>query len=226
MVPSGNLGVRGEMRAAFFDIDGTIIRENSMERIFLKYLMEKGEFSLWDMFKYGALLFGDLFSFDMARVRGDKRYLRGKRCQEMDRLAEECFRNAIRPKVSPWAVECIENHRKDGYGIVLITGSVDILARPLSRYLGADHLICTTVGTENGRYTGHCLTPYPYGETKRRLLEDFSRKKGIDLSESYGYGDRHTDIPFLSSVGNPIAVNPDRKLHKYARRNRWKIVQF
>lgn len=214
------------MKAAFFDIDGTIIRENSMERMFLKYLVERGKFNLWDMFNFGVLLLGDLFTFSLAKMRGDKRYLRGKGYEEMKGLAEECFKNVIRANISPWAIECIENHRKDGYKIILLTGSVDILAEPLSRYLGADFAISTKVKMENGRFTGDRMTPHPYGETKRKLLLEFCQEQGIKLSESWGYADRYADVPFLSLVGWPVAVNPDQKLRKYTLQNNWKVIQF
>lgn len=214
------------MKVAFFDVDGTIIRDNSMENIFIKYLIEKGKLKLLDMLRFGVFLMEDLCRFSISRMKGDKRYLRGKSHLEMKLLARECFENIIKAKISPWAIEYIEDHKKDGHKIVLFTGSVDILVEPLGDYLGADFTISTKLEIESGNYTGERLNLHPYGENKLKLLKEFCEQKHIDRLESYAYADRYSDVPFLSSVGRPTAVNPDRKLRKYAEQCNWKLIQF
>jgi hypothetical protein len=48
--------------------------------------------------------------------------------------------------------------------------------------------------------------------------ERYAAEKGVDLSRSYFYTDSYTDLPLLLRVGHPVAVNPDLRLRRLARR--------
>jgi phosphoserine phosphatase len=50
--------------------------------------------------------------------------------------------------------------------------------------------------------------------------------RGIDPATCYAYADSHTDLPLLSAVGTPVAVNPDVALARAARRARWQTVEW
>ena len=49
---------------------------------------------------------------------------------------------------------------------------------------------------------------------------------GYDLADCYAYSDSITDLPMLSAVGHPTAVNPDRGLRKAALERGWPVLQF
>ncbi len=49
---------------------------------------------------------------------------------------------------------------------------------------------------------------------------------GYELDQCYAYSDSASDLPMLEAVGHPVAVNPDAKLERHARRNGWPIVIF
>src|SRR4030095_7251849 len=48
---------------------------------------------------------------------------------------------------------------------------------------------------------------------------------GYDLADCYAYSDSITDLPMLSAVGHPTAVNPDRGLRKAALEHGWPVLQ-
>ena len=55
---------------------------------------------------------------------------------------------------------------------------------------------------------------------------ELARWDGLDLNQCYAYSDSASDLPMLSAVGHPVAVNPDGKLERHARANGWPVVVF
>jgi fatty acyl-CoA reductase len=58
------------------------------------------------------------------------------------------------------------------------------------------------------------------------LAEAWAKKHGVDLAQSYFYSDSYNDMPMLSRVGTAIAVNPDARLARHARRSGWAVQQW
>jgi phosphoserine phosphatase len=78
----------------------------------------------------------------------------------------------------------------------------------------------------DGVYTGKLEGPFCYGEGKVEAITELARWDGLDLAQCYAYSDSHSDLPMLSAVGHPVAVNPDAKLERHARANAWPVVVF
>jgi phosphoserine phosphatase len=98
--------------------------------------------------------------------------------------------------------------------------------RPLSQYFGASGVIATRAEIDDdGRYTGE-LAFYAYGDQKAEAIEGLAERLGIDLDASYAYSDSVTDLPMLSVVGHPVAVNPDRDLRREAEERGWQVRDF
>ena len=87
--------------------------------------------------------------------------------------------------------------------------------------LGFDGALGTIVGVEDGKYTGRATRPL-HAENKARCI----RELDYDLDASTAYSDSHTDLPFLEAVGNPVVVNPDRKLRRIASERGWPVLEF
>ena len=78
----------------------------------------------------------------------------------------------------------------------------------------------------DGVYTGELDGPFCYGPGKVEAMLELARWEGLDLGQCYAYSDSHSDLPMLSAVGHPVAVNPDGKLERHARGNGWPVVVF
>ena len=78
----------------------------------------------------------------------------------------------------------------------------------------------------DGVYTGELDGPFCYGAGKVEAIEEIARWEGLDLGQCYAYSDSASDLPMLAAVGHPVAVNPDAKLERHARRHGWPIVHF
>ncbi|GAA4414727.1 HAD-IB family hydrolase [Georgenia halophila] len=120
------------------------------------------------------------------------------------------------------AVEQIEAHRAAGHRTVLVTGEIDIFVEPLAPMF--DEIVAGEMEKDDtGRWTGHLLTSPLVGEARATWLRRYARDEGMNLAESYAYGDSYADRPWLEVVGHPNAVNPDASLYRYARARRWPV---
>ncbi|MBW7572204.1 HAD family hydrolase [Caproiciproducens faecalis] len=203
--------------AAFFDIDGTISREGLISEMFKKMI----KYELIDNSKWYN-------EVEPAFTRWDKRvgdydiYL-----QKMVDIYTETIKNTSAFHIAYIAKKVIEQkgervytysrerirwHKKQGHVVIAISGSPIELVSEVSRMYGMDDYRGTVyqVGS-NGIYNGEII-PMWDSQSKRKAVLEMAEKHGIDLSQSYAYGDTNGDYSMLQLVGNPIAVNPTREL--------------
>lgn len=214
------------MIVAFFDIDHTIICGSSMERVFVKYLITRGHIKVIDVLSTVAFIFRHLSDTSGMSIRSKRPYLRGKSVALIDALARRCFHEAILPLISKEAIATIGKHKDAGHCIVLLSGTLEMLARPLSRYVKADHYIACRPEEGDGYFTGRIVSPIPYGEGKRQIILSYAREREIDLKQCFAYGDSMSDIAIFESVGNPCVVNPGRRLFSIAKKRGWGIKSW
>jgi HAD superfamily hydrolase (TIGR01490 family) len=205
---------------AIFDVDQTLVRGYT-ERLFFRYLVRQRRLSVPRALAYlgrAACRLRDRFQ--------DKGYLAGLQVEEVVRLARECYREDITPRVSPAGLACVLEHQAQGHAVALLSGSLSLLLAPLQEELGADWLIATELQRQNGQFTGAIAGLHPRGPNKLRLLQDLFRTHGLDLSKAYAYGDHIQDSYLLRSIGHPVAVNPSWRLRRSAHKYRWPIRHF
>ena len=205
---------------AIFDVDQTLV-QGYTERLFFRYLVRRRRLSLPRALAYlggAACRFRDRFQ--------DKGYLKGLQVEEVVRLARQCYRQDIAPRVSPVGRVCVLKHQTQGHAIALLSGSLSLLLAPLQEEMGADWLIATELQQRNGQFTGAINGLHPRGLNKLRLLQELSRTHGFDLSRAYAYGDHIQDAYLFRSIGYPVAVNPSWRLKRRARKHGWPIRYF
>ena len=207
---------------AIFDLDGTII-DNSSERVFLKYLLEDGELPLRNLSQW---LVDFIRIRDLRQAKANKVYLKGLDYQHICDLAQICFAERLVDRISPKVFDLIKFHRTEGRAVVILSGSLELLVRYFYEHLKADLMIGYTLEVDDGKITGHGAGINPYGENKAKLVQELAETHNFDLSESYAYGNHHSDAHKLKRVGHPVAGNPDRKLREIAAGNDWQIEQF
>ena len=121
------------------------------------------------------------------------------------------------------ALRKLDEHREQGHRIVLVSGSLEPVLKPLADALGTDALIATEPEVDGSYLTGRLVHGPLNGDRKAVAMRHLSDSLGIDLEHSYAYGDSYADKEFLESVGHPVAVNPDRRLKKIAKSRGWPI---
>lgn len=101
----------------------------------------------------------------------------------------------------------------------------------MAMYLGAHYVIATRLATRvyggGAPVLSATLTGlHPYGNAKAQLLERFAERHELDLMQSYGYADHHTDATMLALIGHPVCVNPDARLRREAMQRGWSVEEF
>ncbi len=213
-------------KAAIFDIDNTILKRHSSERIFIRYLMRRSIVTARDIARSVFTFLTKLISLNGIFIKNNKSYLKGKDAAVLEKEAVKCFQKEIMPLISAKALKEMQEKKESGYSIILLSGTLDILAKQFKESCGADVAIGTNLQRVDGLLTGELQSTHVYGHGKAKTLEDLALKMEIDLKNSYAYADHFSDIEFLSMVGNPVAVNPHPGLRIYAKIKGWPVIDF
>jgi HAD superfamily hydrolase (TIGR01490 family) len=211
----------GPPRAAFFDMDNTLLRvETGMS--WVRFLYRRGELSprmvgkalYWQaLYRLAVLDMEAVFTKLVENLRGDSE-------AEMIAKCEIWYRDHVAPQVAPAARLAIEHHRQSGHLVVLATGSTQYAARPVAHGVGIEHVLSSELEVADGVFTGRPAA-FCFGHHKVALAERWAARHGVDLATSYFYSDSYNDLPMLERVGTAIAVNPDARLRRHARRRGW-----
>jgi HAD superfamily hydrolase (TIGR01490 family) len=144
---------------------------------------------------------------------------------QVEQLVREVLVEVIDPYVYQEALDLMALHRSQSRRIYIVSSSPEEIVRPLARHFGVSGVIATRARIVDGTYTGE-LEFYCYGEQKAEAIRELAGRAGIDLQRSYAYSDSLTDMSMLETVGNPVAVNPDKELRKVAEERGWQIRDF
>jgi HAD superfamily hydrolase (TIGR01490 family) len=214
-------------RAALFDMDRTLIRKDSAG-LYTRYRRDRGEATLRDAVQVGWWMVQyTLGVIDAPRVAlRALEHFQGKEERWLIDSCEQLFADYVLPTVQTQGRAAVERHRAAGDFIAIVTGATSYVAKPLARELGIEHVVCTELEVENGRFTGRPVEPLCYGVGKLALARRTAERHGFTLDDATFYSDSITDLPLLAAVGVPIVVNPDARLARAARRRRWKIERW
>lgn len=214
-------------KAAIFDIDGTIIRDISSERVFFRYLLEKGLVTFRDLLKFANVFFYNLLFFKGLYVRKNKYYLKNKEYEKIVASISECFRERISPYISLAALEEIKMLKDSGYMIILLSGTLSPFVECFRKYCNADVGIGTNLAIDdNGIITGEINGIHSYSGGKAKIVNQLEAEYKLDLASSCAYANQYVDVKYMRMVGYPVAVNASPLLRLYAKINHWKIIEF
>ena len=132
----------------------------------------------------------------------------------------------IEPMILPQALELIEKHRQAGDTLMIITATNRFVTGPIAARLGIDILLATECEKADGAYTGRTTDIPCFREGKVTRLDRWLVENGESLSGSYFYSDSHNDLPLLSMVDHPVAVDPDDTLREHAKKHGWPVLSL
>jgi len=215
-------------RAALFDMDRTLIRKNTAS-LYTRYRRDRGEAGLKDSLLVGWwVLQYTMGLVDAAGVaKSALGIYRGTAEQDMTRRCQEWFPDYVLPHLSDAARKRVAEHAEQGDVLAIVTGSTRYAARPLGDALGIDELITSEIAVDSlGNFTGEIVPPLCLGVGKLAKTETFLAERGVGLADTTFYSDSITDLPLLRAVGTPVAVNPDFRLGRWARKAGWPILYW
>ncbi len=215
--------------AAFFDLDKTIIARSSV-LAFSKPFFDQGLINRRSVLKSSYAQFLFLFSgADHDQTERLRTHLTnmcaGWDVDQVRTVVAETLHDVVDPLVFAEAADLIADHKVRGHDVVVVSASGEEVVAPIARLLGADHCAATRMTVREGKFTGD-LEFYCHGEQKAGSVRDLAATYGYDLDRCYAYSDSSTDLPMLSAVGHPTAVNPDRTLRKVAAERGWPVLTF
>ena len=217
--------------AAFFDVDNTLIQGASI--ILLARGLAKHRFFTardiaglaWSQAKFR--ISGEENADDVAAGR-DKAlsFVEGRTVAELTALSEEVVDTSMLDRVWPGTRSLVQMHLDAGQQVWLVTATPVMLARVIATRLGLSGALGTVAEEHDGVYTGRLVGDILHGPGKAHAIAKLAEAEGFDLSRCYAYSDSFNDMPMLTMVGNPVAINPDSRLRKYASENGWDVKDF
>jgi HAD superfamily hydrolase (TIGR01490 family) len=217
--------------AAFFDVDNTLIRGASIYH-FARGLAARKLFTFRDL---------ALFALGQAsfRVRGSENaehistareaalaFVAGRSLSELVSLCEEIYDEKMADRIWHGTRALALRHLDAGQQVWLVTATPVELARIISHRLGLTGALGTVAETENGVYTGRLVGHLLHGPAKAGAVRALAKREGLELSRCSAYSDSYNDLPMLTAVGHPHAVNPDAELREHAREHGWPVHDF
>jgi len=217
--------------AAFFDVDNTMMQGASIYW-FARGLASRKYFTVGDLARFGLqqLRFRVLASEhagDMAQAKDAAlAFVEGWRVEDMERLCEEIFDELMAERIWSGSRALAQLHLDAGQRVWLVTAAPVELGRLIARRLGLTGALGTVAEIRDGAYTGRLVGDLMHGPAKAAAIRALAGAEGLDLARCSAYSDSANDIPMLSTVGNPVAVNPDSALRRQARLQGWEVRDF
>jgi HAD superfamily hydrolase (TIGR01490 family) len=217
--------------AAFFDVDNTMMQGASIYH-FARGLAARDFFTWRDLaqFAWKQVIFRVKGVEDPAHMEEAKEaalaFVAGHRVDEVVRLGEEIYDDLMAARIWSGSRALAQLHLDAGQRVWLVTAAPAELASLIARRLGLTGALGTVSESRDGVYTGRLVGEPLHGPAKAAAVRALAEREGLDLSRCAAYSDSANDVPMLSLVGHPVAVNPDPHLRRIARENGWEIRDF
>ena len=218
-------------RIAFFDVDNTITRGSTL------YFLGKG------MYNRGFFTKRDIGAWVLANIRfrmtGTEKsevisrfqkaatdFIGGHDVKEIRIIGEQIYSEFVSPSIWQGTIELAKEHLSAGDEVWLVTASPEDFANLIAERLGFTGAIGTKAEIKDGKYTGNLSGKLLHGKEKAIAITELTKARGINLKDCFAYSDSHNDLPLLSAVGHPRAINPDAKLRIIAFAQSWPVHDF
>jgi len=214
--------------AALFDMDKTLL-DASSGPLYARYLYRHGQIGrsrllqvVWWVLlsRLGLLDMHALFPRMLVEATGEDE-------QQTRALSDRWFVEDVLPHLTESGRNKVAEHQAQGHLVAIVSASTQYAVGPLAAHLGLPgNYVCTHLESSEGRLTGRLVPPVCFGSGKVVWAQRFAAERGVDLDASWFYTDSISDLPLLERVAHPVAVNPDLRLGRLARRRGWPIVKF
>ncbi len=217
--------------AAFFDVDNTIMQGASIFHLALGLYRRKffttGEIldAAWKQAWFRIAGVEDPEHVAEAR-NSALSFIAGHPVAELEQMMEEIFDEAMAHRIWPGTRALAQMHLDEGQRVWLVTAAPVEIAAIIARRLGLTGALGTVAEQEDGVYTGRLVGDLLHGPAKAEAVLALAQLEGLDLSRCSAYSDSANDLPMLSLIGHPVAINPDARLAEHARRNGWTIRDY
>ncbi len=217
--------------AAFFDVDNTVMQGASIFHL-ARGLHRREFFTTREIL--GAAWKQAYFRFvgvedpdHVADARNSALgFIAGHTVTELEALGEEIFDEAMAHRIWPGTRALAQLHLDQGQRVWLVTAAPIEIATIIARRLGLTGAMGTVAEHVDGVYTGRLVGDLLHGPAKGEAVKAIAAREGLDLARCSAYSDSYNDLPMLTLVGDPCAINPDARLRAKAREMGWRVRDY
>ena len=218
-------------RLTLFDLDNTLIAGDS-DYCWAQFLIEAG---VLDAERYERRNAGFLADYKAgtldihAFLEFQLRPLTQHEPSQLLAWRERFVAEKISPMLLPDAKTVVDQRLAAGDLVAVVTATNSFITRPIAGLYGIAHLVATEPEMIDGRFTGRATGEPCFRAGKLSRVKDWlaAMDRGLgDFTESWFYSDSHNDLPLLSSVTHPVAVDPDPLLHEHASAHGWPVMSW
>ena len=219
------------MHLALFDLDNTLLAGDSdyewTQHLLSKGILDRETFEarnkeFYEQYKAGKLNIVEFLDFQLQSLARNSR-------ADLEAWHDEFMSERILPMLNQKSRDLVKQHQENGDICALVTATNSFVTGPICRELHIDHLIATIAAQENGQFTGKPRGIPSLREGKITRVESWLESLGLwwsSFERSWFYSDSLNDLPLLSMVSDPVAVNPDDTLHAHAKAEGWMILNL
>ncbi|MGK5545014.1 HAD family hydrolase [Streptomyces sp. URMC 127] len=223
--------VVGDVRAAaFFDLDNTVMQGASLfhfgRGLYKRRFFQKRELARFAWQQVWFRLAGEDAEHMQDARDSALSIVKGHRVSELMTIGEEIYDEYMAERIWPGTRALAQAHLDAGQKVWLVTAAPVEAATIIARRLGLTGALGTVAESIGGVYTGKLVGEPLHGPAKAEAVRALAAAEGLELDRCAAYSDSANDIPMLSLVGHPYAVNPDGRLRKHAREHGWRLRDY
>ena len=219
------------MHLALFDLDNTLLAGDSdyewTQHLLSKGILDRETFEarnkeFYEQYKAGKLNIVEFLDFQLQSLARNSR-------ADLEAWHDEFMSERILPMLNQKSRDLVKQHQENGDICALVTATNSFVTGPICRELRIDHLIATIAAQENGQFTGKPRGLPSFREGKITRVEAWLESMGLwmgNFERSWFYSDSLNDLPLMSRVSNPVAVDPDSTLRTHAETAGWQIINL
>ena len=215
-------------KVAIFDVDGTIFRSSLLIQV-VNRLIETGVFP-----KEAKKVYereherwldreGDYQEYIDAVIHTFLTHLKGVYYGDLADAAEDIV-NEQWKRTYRYTRDLLKELKKKDYFLLAVSHSPKTVLDKFCPRLGFDKVYGTIyeIGPQDC-FTGNVVDPHLI-YNKSSVIHRAIEKEGLTLVKAIGVADTETDIPMLELVARPICFKPNKKLFRYAKLKKWKVI--
>ena len=219
------------MQLALFDLDNTLLAGDSdyewTQHLIAKGILDRDSFEqrnseFFEQYKAGTLNIFEFLDFQLQSLAKNRR-------ADLDTWHAEFMAERIRPMIGHQARDLVARHLAAGDLCALVTATNSFVTGPIAREFGIPHLIATIPAQDAGEFTGKPRGTPAFREGKIERVEAWLEAMGMwwnAFERSWFYSDSRNDLPLLSRVSDPVAVDPDATLRAHAEAQGWTVLNL
>ncbi|MFH8789579.1 HAD family hydrolase [Streptomyces roseoverticillatus] len=216
--------------AAFFDLDNTVMQGASLfhfgRGLYKRRFFQKRELARFAWQQVWFRLAGEDAEHMQDARDSALSIVKGHRVSELMTIGEEIYDEYMAERIWPGTRALAQAHLDAGQKVWLVTAAPVEAATIIARRLGLTGALGTVAESIGGVYTGKLVGEPLHGPAKAEAVRALAAAEGLELDRCAAYSDSANDIPMLSLVGHPYAVNPDGRLRKHAREHGWRLRDY